>query len=162
MLTPSTRIAAEAAARHKFFHATATVASQVLRWELERSVRRGTREGGRLALKPVKKSRSKSPRDPSFMILCLVPWLRLSAVEPQHFGKPDLGHLVLQPGMWTKQVLRKPDMWRFAPITVAGSLPYPWPSAMNCCGCLRLCDWRYHIMVRGHPQQAHAPRLAVV
>ena len=127
MLTPSTRIAAEAAARHKFFHATATVASQVLRWELERSVRRGTREGGRLALKPVKKSRSKSPHDPSFMILCLVPWLRLSAVEPQHFGKPDLGHLVLQPGMWTKQVLRKPDMWRFAPIAVAGIPPLPFP-----------------------------------
>ena len=41
MLTPSTHIAAEAAARHEFFHATATVANQVLRWELERFVRPG-------------------------------------------------------------------------------------------------------------------------
>ena len=55
MLTPSTHIAAEAAARHEFFHATATVANQVLRWELERFVRPGGggAGGGKLALKPV-------------------------------------------------------------------------------------------------------------
>ena len=32
---------------------------------------------------------------------------------------------------------------------------------MNFCGCLRLCDWRYHIMVRGHPHRELYHRLTL-